>query len=1124
MTRKALLVCLLALMVASPLLAADSIAPRQFAPVQNGPVAGAEDVLPYAPDRVMVKFTGTAMAGSRLNIATDKGAQVPGEATGLASVDALLATAGVKSIERPFINPRNTNKARELGTDRWFMVYTSPGDIMKLAGDLERDANVESVSLDWRAFPAAIPNDPYHADNWGHNNTAQLPDLDWGGTYSHTLPTTVGTPGFDANALTAWDASQGYGSSDIVIAILDSGVDVDHADLRLVAGYDYGDNDSNPDDDSAVPGHGTCCAGVAAAIVNNGNEVNGVAGGCSVMPLKISNSAGSMYFSSIINAIYHAADNGADIISMSFSADMTSDPSTDAAIEYAYNAGVLLLAATSNDNQSHIHYPANHANVMGIGAASPCGERKRSSSLSTECNPGVETDPNGYTCDGERWWGSNYGVAVQDAHDAVDIIAPTILPTTDIEGSGGYTSGDVEPFFNGTSCATPYAAGVAALVKSQNPSWTPAQVRDQLCDTAQDVTGVESGAGWDRYSGYGMVDAAAAVGGGMPVAPVAAFTGTPTSGQYPLDVSFTDQSANAPTSWDWAFGDGGTSTAQNPNYTYTAAGTYTVTLTATNAVGSDDEIKTGYITVTAPAAPVAAFTGTPTSGSYPLSVGFTDQSSGSPTSWSWTFGDGGTSTAQNPNYTYTAVGTYTVTLTATSPYGSDGETKVDYITVTEPGVTTYVTASSETAVTGTVSGTYAATAQADDVRQSITEIAYTGHPRKTYSYLEHRWNFDLPVGGDATFRLEASRTDNAEGDSFVFTYSTDGATWLPLVTVASATEQAYSAALGALSGAITVRVVDSDRTWGNLALDAVSVDWMAFEMGDVQPVVPTANFAGTPTSGEYPLDVQFTDLSTGDPTGWSWTFGDSGTATTQSPSHTYTTAGVYTVSLTASNAQGGDTATKTGYITVTEPGQGATTLHVDAMTVTRRKVGPNYLGSCVVTIVDDAGQPVANATVSASYDGATNGTANGVTAADGTVTLESVSVKKPVGEWCFEVTNVTHGTLAYVSGDNVVTRVCESGTINNAMESLATGVALLPNSPNPFNPMTELSFSLPRSMHASLTVYNARGEVEAVLVDGVKSAGVHRVTWNARNAPSGVYFSRLVTGETVETGKLILLK
>jgi len=176
-------------------------------------------------------------------------------------------------------------------------------------------------------------------------------------------------------------------------------------------------------------------------------------------------------------------------------------------------------------------------------------------------------------------------------------------------------------------------------------------------------------------------------GGGSP--PVANFTGSPTSGTAPLAVSFTDTSTNTPTSWSWTFGDSNTSTVQNPSHSY-AAGTYTVSLTATNAYGSDGETKTNYITAS-PAGnpPVANFTGSPTSGTAPLAVSFTDTSTNSPTAWSWTFGDSSTSTVQNPSHSY-AAGTYTVSLTATNAYGSDGETKTNYITATSGGSYVYV--------------------------------------------------------------------------------------------------------------------------------------------------------------------------------------------------------------------------------------------------------------------------------------------------------------------------------------------------------------------------------------------------------------------------------------------------
>lgn len=600
MKRKSFIACATSLGIVL-LVAAGHAAPRPFVPVQQGFVSDAPEIVPYAPDRLLVQIEAASFRASRLNVGLQKGDAAPGTLTGLASVDALGRAFGVSRISRAFVDPSDRALAQQLGTERWFVFEVQSGlDMEDVARQYAADPNVQAASPDWVAFPAAVPTDPNYPNHWGHNNTAQLPGFDWGGTWDHTGPP-VGTVGFDAKAQTGWDGSQGYGSASVIIAIIDSGVNLSHPDLSLVTGWDYGDNDSNPEDNSASAGHGTACAGIAAAKANNGLGACGAAPACRIMPLKVANSAGSMYFSAIVNAIYYAADNGANVISMSLGAAISSDAATDAAISYANSAGVTILAATGNENKSTISYPAINTYVIGVGAASPCGDRKRSSSLASEVNPGVSTDPRGYTCDGERWWGSNYGSTTQNAAGAVDVLGPTILPTTDIQGSGGYRSGDYEPFFNGTSCATPYVAGVCALIKSKNSTWTPSQIRTQLVSTATDVVNAESGSGWDRYSGYGMVNAGAAVGGGGgPVAPVAAFTGTPTSGTAPLLVAFTDQSTGSPTSWSWNFGDGGTSTAQNPSYTYSTAGTYTVTLTASNTAGSDGETKTNYITVNAP--------------------------------------------------------------------------------------------------------------------------------------------------------------------------------------------------------------------------------------------------------------------------------------------------------------------------------------------------------------------------------------------------------------------------------------------------------------------------------------------------------------------------------------------
>ncbi|MDD3535824.1 MAG: S8 family serine peptidase [Candidatus Cloacimonetes bacterium] len=329
-----------------------------------------------------------------------------------------------------------------------------------------------------------IPNDTHYTKNWGHNNTGQLPHFSTG--------LGVGTPGFDSRAQLAWSKRQGFGDPNIIIAIIDKGVDTAHEDLRLVAGYDFGDNDDNPMEDSANAGHGTACAGIAAAKANNGIGVAGIAGGCSVMPLKVANSAGVMYLTAVDNAILHAAQNGAHVISMSFGIDITPNQSqaTEAALFYAYHIARLpIFAATGNDDDDFIYYPANSQYVISVGAASPTGQRKSPTSS-----------------DGQTWWGSNYGVNTQDARNAVNLMGPTILPTTDITGAGGFEPGNYDLNFNGTSCATPYVAGVAALLLSRYPSLPRNYVQSILEESATDMT-LDGGTGWDRYTGYGLVNA-----------------------------------------------------------------------------------------------------------------------------------------------------------------------------------------------------------------------------------------------------------------------------------------------------------------------------------------------------------------------------------------------------------------------------------------------------------------------------------------------------------------------------------------------------------------------------------------------------------------------------------------
>jgi PKD repeat protein len=136
---------------------------------------------------------------------------------------------------------------------------------------------------------------------------------------------------------------------------------------------------------------------------------------------------------------------------------------------------------------------------------------------------------------------------------------------------------------------------------------------------------------------------------------------------------------------NWAFGDGTVSAADNPLKTYTTAGNYTVTLTAIGPGGATVLTRTNYVVVTnpLPPAPVANFNASPLTGLAPLTVNFTNLTSGSATAYGWSFGDGASSTKTSPTKTYTNAGTYTVTLTATGPGGANALTRTDYITVTD---------------------------------------------------------------------------------------------------------------------------------------------------------------------------------------------------------------------------------------------------------------------------------------------------------------------------------------------------------------------------------------------------------------------------------------------------------
>lgn len=160
------------------------------------------------------------------------------------------------------------------------------------------------------------------------------------------------------------------------------------------------------------------------------------------------------------------------------------------------------------------------------------------------------------------------------------------------------------------------------------------------------------------------------------------FTANATSGSSPLIVSFTPTTTGTVTGWTWNFGDPAipVSTSKNPVVTYSTPGTYAVSLKVTGPTGSVTATKAGFITVSGPK-PAANFSASAKTGNAPLTVAFSDQSTGTISTHSWSFGDGGTSTAVNPSHTYTTAGSYDVSLTVTGPNGSSTKTVAGYINV-----------------------------------------------------------------------------------------------------------------------------------------------------------------------------------------------------------------------------------------------------------------------------------------------------------------------------------------------------------------------------------------------------------------------------------------------------------
>lgn len=420
----------------------------------------------HAPFRLIVKFSDKVLT-------TDNG-----KTTTSGKVNNVLSDIQMKAIKPLFekSNSKNTTLKAQFGLQRYYIINLDrKTDLSAALIKLNALDEIEVAEPDYLASIAGVPNDPYYTQQWAMNNTGQAIQYETG------FP--IGTPGVDLNMQAVWDLQTG--SEDVVVCILDTGVDTDHPEFagRIVPGYDFqfDDNDPNPIPGEDGGAHGTACAGIVGASGNNGMGVAGIAWNTKIMPVKVLYN-GTGAWSTIASGVTWAADNGADIISASIGGTSYSSVLEDA-VNYAFGLGCTLFAASGNSNNDlsvEPSYPASFPNTICVGALSPCGERKSLTS-----------------CDGEYWWGSNYG-------SAMDFLAPgTRNYTTDITGTDGYDIGDYNPFFNGTSSACPYAAGIAALMLAENPSLTNAEIRSKMQMSCVDMGVV----GKDDDTGYGRIDA-----------------------------------------------------------------------------------------------------------------------------------------------------------------------------------------------------------------------------------------------------------------------------------------------------------------------------------------------------------------------------------------------------------------------------------------------------------------------------------------------------------------------------------------------------------------------------------------------------------------------------------------
>ncbi|HWQ65587.1 MAG TPA: S8 family serine peptidase [Methanospirillum sp.] len=548
----------------------------------------------YATDRVIVRYkTDTMSAMSSLpSMMSMANAEVG------ASVLSDISASGVSGMQVVQVQGGTVAQAVAEYQSNPNVLYAEPDYRITLPPTEQPIMMASQLYAPLQIMAAKTPNDPQFTTLWGLQNTGQAP-------FS-------GKAGSDIKAVDAWGTTTG--SSSVLIAVVDTGVEYTHPDLAAniwrnsgeipgngidddqngyiddVNGWNFYSKNNNPMDDN---GHGTHCAGTLAAVGNNNIGVTGVCWTARIMPLKFMNSAGSGYVSDAISAILYANRMGAHVISNSWGGTQYTQALKDA-IDTS-SAVVVCAAGNSGQNtDSAPQYPSAYTsqNIISVAAI--------------DYNDNLASF-------------SNFGVS------SVDIGAPgvTIMST--------YKGGQYQ-YLSGTSMATPYVSGVAGLIKAASPGLTNSQIKSRILGGVDSLSSLNG-----KVLTGGRLNALKALGGSSPtptptqsptktptktptitptytptktptktptITPtptqtsgslIASFVASPVKGKTPLKVQFLDTTSGAPNKWAWSFGDGGFSYQKNPQYTYRKSGVYSVRLTVSGGGKMSTSYRTGFI-------------------------------------------------------------------------------------------------------------------------------------------------------------------------------------------------------------------------------------------------------------------------------------------------------------------------------------------------------------------------------------------------------------------------------------------------------------------------------------------------------------------------------------------------